>query len=90
VREFARLAFGSLGIELRFEGTGEREVGVDVSSGAVRVAVEPRYYRPTEVEQLLGNPTKAALKLGWTPQTKFSELVRIMAKADDELIRGLR
>jgi GDPmannose 4,6-dehydratase len=90
VREFARLAFESLGIELRFEGTGEREVGVDVRSGAVRVAVEPRYYRPTEVEQLLGNPMKAAQKLGWSPQTKLPELVQIMARADDELVRGSR
>jgi GDPmannose 4,6-dehydratase len=90
VREFARLAFESLGIELRFEGAGEREVGVDVRSGAVRVAVEPRYYRPTEVEQLLGNPMKAAQKLGWIPQTKLPELVQIMARADDELVRGSR
>ena len=90
VREFARLAFESLGIELRFEGAGEREVGVDVRSGAVRVAVEPRYYRPTEVEQLLGNPMKAAQKLGWIPQTKLPELVQIMAMADDELVRGSR
>ncbi len=82
VREFVQLAFGHLGIELRFEGQGAKEVGIDTSTGKTVVAVDPRYYRPTEVEELLGNPAKAEAKLGWKPQTKFSELVRIMAKAD--------
>ncbi|MEI6713228.1 MAG: GDP-mannose 4,6-dehydratase [Verrucomicrobiota bacterium] len=82
VREFVQLSFHHLGIELRFEGQGAQEVGIDTATGKVLVAVDPRYYRPTEVEELLGNPAKAAVKLGWRPQTKFSELVRIMAEAD--------
>ena len=86
VRDFAQMAFGHLGMELRFEGSGEAEVGVDVATGKVRVAVEPRYFRPTEVHQLLGNPSKAASRLGWTPKTKALELARLMAEADAELI----
>ncbi len=82
VREFVDLAFQHLGMRLRFEGAGESEVGVDEESGRVLVAVNPRYYRPTEVEQLLGNPAKALRQLGWSPQTKFADLVRIMAEAD--------
>lgn len=89
VREFARLAFGHLGMELRFEGVGENEVGVEVATGKVRVAVDSRYYRPTEVEQLLGNPAKAAARLGWRPATKLTDLVRIMAEADDGVVRRL-
>ncbi len=87
VREFARLAFGHLGIDLRFEGVGEHEVGIEVESGKVRVAVDPRYYRPTEVEQLLGNPNKAAEKLGWKAKTRVSELARIMAESDYAAVR---
>lgn len=82
VREFVQLTFHHLGIELRFEGKDEKEVGIDVSTGRVVVAVDPKFYRPTEVEELLGNPAKAAAKLGWRPQTKFTDLVRIMAEAD--------
>jgi GDPmannose 4,6-dehydratase len=82
VREFVELTFAHLGMPLRFQGEGPNEVGVDLQTGRVLVAVDPRYYRPTEVEQLLGNPAKAAAKLGWRPQTKFSDLVRIMAEAD--------
>lgn len=82
VREFVELAFEHAGIPLRFEGEGEKEVGIDVSTGRTLVAVDPRYYRPTEVELLIGNPAKAAAKLGWKPQTKFRDLVRIMTEAD--------
>ncbi|MEK0444979.1 MAG: GDP-mannose 4,6-dehydratase [Verrucomicrobiota bacterium] len=82
VREFVELTFAHLGMPLHFQGEGPDEVGVDLQTGRVLVAVDPRYYRPTEVEQLLGNPAKAAAKLGWRPQTKFSDLVRIMAEAD--------
>ncbi|MEY5025390.1 MAG: GDP-mannose 4,6-dehydratase [Verrucomicrobiota bacterium] len=82
VREFVALTFEHLGMPLRFEGEGEKEVGMEQATGRVVVAVDPRYYRPTEVEELLGNPAKAGAKLGWRPQTKFSELVRIMAEAD--------
>lgn len=82
VREFVQLAFHHLGIEVKFEGEAEKEVGIDTATGRVVVGVDPRYYRPTEVEELLGNPAKAAAKLGWRPQTKFTDLVRIMAEAD--------
>jgi GDPmannose 4,6-dehydratase len=84
VREFVQLAFEHVGIPLHFEGEGENEVGIDTSTGRVLVSVDPRYYRPTEVDLLIGNPAKAKAKLGWVPQTKFTDLVRIMAHADLE------
>ncbi|MEY2599014.1 MAG: GDP-mannose 4,6-dehydratase [Verrucomicrobiota bacterium] len=90
VREFVALTFEHLGMPLRFEGEGEKEVGMEQATGRVVVAVDPRYYRPTEVEELLGNPAKAGAKLGWRPQTKFSELVRIMAEADWAEVSGNR
>lgn len=83
VREFARLAFKHAGIELKFEGEGVDEKGIDVKSGKVLVEVDPKYFRPAEVEQLLGDPTRARTKLGWNPrQTSFEELVKIMVKSD--------
>ncbi len=88
VREFVEWTFAHIGMPLRFEGEGEREVGIDVSTGRVVVAIDPRYYRPTEVELLIGNPAKAEAKLGWKPKTKFSELVKIMAEADLKEVAG--
>jgi GDPmannose 4,6-dehydratase len=88
VREFVQLAFEHVGMPLRFEGEGEKEVGIDPSTGKVIVAVDPRYYRPTEVELLIGNPAKATAKLGWKPKTLFSDLVKIMAQADLKEIKG--
>ena len=79
---FVQLAFEHVGIPLRFEGDGDKEVGIDTTTGRVLVSVDPRYYRPTEVELLIGNPAKAAAKLGWVPQPKLTDLVRIMALAD--------
>jgi GDPmannose 4,6-dehydratase len=87
VREFTEIAFRELGIDLRWEGEAENEKGLDVSSGKVVVEVSPRYYRPTEVELLIGDPSKAKAKLGWEPQVKFEELVRIMVNADLEKVR---
>jgi len=84
VREFVQYAFEHIGMPLRFEGEGEKEVGID-SSGRVVVSVDPKYYRPTEVELLVGNPAKAAAKLGWKPKTLFSDLVKVMAEADLDL-----
>lgn len=82
VREFCTLAFHYAGIELHWEGEGVDEKGID-SNGRVLVEVDPKYFRPAEVEQLLGNPTKARTKLGWNPRkTSFDELVRIMVKHD--------
>jgi GDPmannose 4,6-dehydratase len=87
VREFAELTFKALDIDLRWEGHAEEERGIDVRTGAVRVAVDPSYYRPTEVDLLLGDASKAKQKLGWAPKTTFSELVSLMAIADFEALR---
>ncbi len=91
VRDFVRCAAAALDIEVHFEGAGEREVGCVAAVtgdrarckvGDVIVRVDPRYFRPTEVETLLGDPTKAREKLGWTPTTTFEELVREMVESD--------
>ena len=92
VREFVTLAAQELDIEVRWQGQGENEKGLD-SRGRVIVAVDPRYYRPTEVETLLGDATKAHTKLGWKPRTTFAELVSEMVREDlksaerDELVK---
>lgn len=83
VREFAQLAFRNVGIELRWEGEGAEEKGIDASDGRVLIEVSPAFYRPTDVVNLWGDPTKARAKLGWNPQkTSFEELVKIMTDAD--------
>ena len=83
VREFCYLAFKYIGIELEFVGEGENEKGVDKATGKVLVEVSPDFYRPTDVVNLWGDPTKAKTKLGWKPaKTPFGELVRIMVEAD--------
>lgn len=87
VREFVELAFAGVGRSLDWQGSGTAEVGVDRQSGAVLVAVDSRYYRPTEVDHQLGNPRKAREKLGWVPKTGFRELVNEMLAADLELAR---
>lgn len=83
VREFATLAFKHAGIELRWEGEGIEEKGVNVKTGDVVVAVSPDFYRPTDVVNLLGDPSKAKRELGWNPQTtSFDQLVELMVKHD--------
>ena len=83
VREFATLAFHYAGIELRWEGEGIEEKGIDVKTGKVLVAVSEDFYRPTDVVNLWGDPTKAKNELGWNPQsTSFEELVKIMVAHD--------
>ena len=90
VREFATLAFKEAGIELRWEGEGVDEKGIDVATGKVLVEVDPKYFRPAEVEQLLGDPTKARTLLGWNPRkTSFGELVSIMVRHDMEKVRRM-
>ena len=90
VREFATLAFKEVGIELRWEGEGVEEKGIDVQTGKTLVEIDPKYFRPAEVEQLLGNPTKAKTLLGWNPrQTSFEELVKIMAAHDMKFVKKL-
>ena len=87
VREFATLAFARAGIELQWQGSGLDEKGVDAATGRVLVEVDPRFFRPAEVEQLLGDPSKAREKLGWNPtKTSFEELVNRMVDADIKLI----
>ncbi len=89
VREFATLAFRRVGIELRWEGKGLDEKGIDCATGRVLVEVDPRFFRPAEVEQLLGNPDKARRELGWNPRsTSFEELVSIMVDADVKLVNS--
>ena len=83
VREFCTLAFAEAGMNLRWEGSGIDEKGVDSTTGRVLVEVDRKYFRPAEVEQLLGDPTKARTLLGWNPrQTTFEELVRQMVRHD--------
>lgn len=83
VREFATLAFRRAGIELRWEGTGLEEKGIDTATGRTIVEVDKRFFRPSEVEELLGNPEKARRQLGWNPRkTSFEELVNRMVDAD--------
>ncbi|HLF97406.1 MAG TPA: GDP-mannose 4,6-dehydratase [Methylococcaceae bacterium] len=82
VREFAALTARELGIELRWHGHGVEEKGIDAATGRCIVAVDPRYFRPTEVETLLGDPGKAREKLGWRPATSFGDLVKEMVRED--------
>jgi GDPmannose 4,6-dehydratase len=82
VREFVNLAFGFCGIKLDWQGTGVNEKGVDKATGKVLVEVNPKYFRPTEVETLLGDCTKAKTQLGWAPKTSFKELVEMMIEHD--------
>lgn len=90
VREFATLAFREVGIELVWQGVGVEEKGIDSATGKVLVEVDPKYFRPCEVEQLLGNPTKAKQLLGWNPtKTSFQELVKIMAANDMRFVKKL-
>ncbi|MBN8708504.1 MAG: GDP-mannose 4,6-dehydratase [Verrucomicrobia bacterium] len=88
VREFIQLAFAAVGIELAFKGEGVEETGVDVSSGRTLVRVSPDYFRPTEVDLLIGDYSKAKAELNWTPSVTFHELVRIMAEADLKLAKS--
>jgi GDPmannose 4,6-dehydratase len=82
VREFVEETFSLCGITISWEGSGVDEKGVDKISGRVYVTVNPVYFRPTEVESLLGDATKAKEKMGWTHQTTFKELARLMVEAD--------
>ena len=83
VREFCQLAFRYAGIELSFEGEGENEKGIDSKTGKILVEVSPDFYRPTDVVNLWGDPSKAKRELGWNPQkTSFEQLVKIMVDAD--------
>jgi len=86
IKEFAEEVFSQLDLPLVWKGSGENEQGID-KNGNVLVAVDPKYYRPTEVELLIGNPKKAKEKLGWQATTTFKELARLMANADFEKVK---
>ena len=90
VRDFCTLAFHHVGIELEWQGAGVNEKGIDRATGRILVEVDPKYFRPAEVEQLLGDPTKARQQLGWNPRkTSFEELVRLMVEHDMEKVRKM-
>jgi GDPmannose 4,6-dehydratase len=82
VREFVRMAFKAADMTVDFSGKDEEEIAVDAASGNTVVRVDPRFYRPAEVDLLIGDPAKAKVKLGWEPATKLEELCRIMVEAD--------
>jgi len=87
VRDFITMAFKEAGIELAWEGKGIDEKGKDKADGKVLVEIDPRYFRPAEVDLLIGDPTKAKTKLGWEPKVKLPELVKMMVEYDIELAR---
>lgn len=82
VREFLQQAFFDVGIEIKYQGEGLEEKGIDKETGKILIEVDPRYFRPTEVDILLGDSTKAKQKLGWKPKVSFRELVKKMVEAD--------
>lgn len=86
VRGFIEIAFNHVGIKIEWSGTGIDEIGTDSATGKVLVSIDPRYFRPSEVDLLLGDPSKAKEKLGWEPTTKFEELVKRML--DSDLLEG--
>jgi GDPmannose 4,6-dehydratase len=87
VKEFIDVVFSELEMDLVWKGAEEKEVGITKKDGKAIIEVDPRYYRPTEVELLIGNPAKAKEKLGWAPKTTFRELAKMMAKADYEKVK---
>lgn len=86
IRDFAMAALKEVGLELKFEGRGEAEVGRRTDTGAVVIKVDPRYYRPADSTHLVGDATRARHALGWAPQTIGTEVARLMARADWESI----
>ncbi len=88
VREFVELSFAEVGRTITWKGKGVDEKGIDAKSGEVLIEIDPRYFRPTEVDLLLGDPTKAHEKLGWKHTTSFREMVKEMVSADMETVRA--
>jgi GDPmannose 4,6-dehydratase len=82
VRDFVRMAFRAIGVELEFRGKDDQETAVNTASGKTVLRVDPQFYRPAEVELLIGDPAKAMEKLGWKPQTTLEQLCRMMVEAD--------
>jgi GDPmannose 4,6-dehydratase len=89
VREFTEKAFSLLGMKIRWSGKDAQETGIDVSTGKTVIRIDPKYYRPTEVDLLIGNPSKAKRKLCWKPAVSFEQLVEIMVQSDwDSITKG--
>ena len=88
VREFVDLAFKEVDMELEWQGENEKEKGIEKKTGKTIIEVDPCYYRPTEVELLIGDYSKAKRELGWEPQVKFDDLIKIMVKADWEKVHN--
>lgn len=86
-RDFVEAAFARVQREIVWKGIGVEEKGVDAETGQILVEVDPRYFRPTEVDLLIGDPSKARSKLGWTPKKTFDELVTDMVESDLELFK---
>lgn len=82
VRDFVRLAFKSTGVDIEFSGEGEQEIGIDTASGKTLMRIDPRFYRPAEVDLLIGDASYAKEKLGWEPQTSLEQLCDMMVQAD--------
>jgi GDPmannose 4,6-dehydratase len=82
VREFVELAFREIGIDIEWQGTGVNEKGVKAANGDVLIEIDARYFRPTEVDILMGDPSKAREKLGWEAKVGFEELVKMMVNGD--------
>ena len=87
VREFIEKAFGALGMNIGWKGSGVDETGIDTKTGRTVIRIDPRHYRPTEVEQLQGDASKALRQFGWKPEVGFDRLVEIMVRADRDAIR---
>lgn len=87
VREFVDHAFNELDVKLNWNGEGVNEQGISTRDGKILVEVDPKYYRPTEVDILMGNPAKARWKLEWTPKTTFRELVQLMVRSDFDKVK---
>ena len=87
IREFCELAFNELGINIEWQNSGVNEIGVDAKSGKKIIGIDEKYYRPTEVDELLGDASKAKNELGWEPKTSFEELVKIMVHSDWEKVK---
>ncbi len=87
IREFCELAFKEIGMNIEWKGKDENEVGKDSKTGKTLIEVDKNYFRPTEVDLLIGDPSKAEKILGWKPKVTFEELVKIMVKADSEMVQ---
>ena len=82
VRDFVSMAFKAVGVNIEFKGEAQDEVGIDAATGKIIVRVNPKFYRPSEVELLIGNPEKAKRKLDWEPHTTLEQLCAMMVKSD--------